>query len=232
LEGEIPSESNPDPDDVNFDFNLTVTQEQEPDLRTWTARLLLSEILRIVFHEDYSCSHEAALLPLILELFPLDVEDESIWRGIYENGSAFSEYVASRQKMAGKMGSVKDWLFHYENKSGNDNGLRLQFEAYKRSLVKKSAKEAAERKIKQAAQYTKDIPSLDQAIAKIKKEDWPEPETPPVPPPSPKSVMCSWCGKNPPTPGMPNCQPCQDEYNRNYAETFMTKKEQRSAGAP
>lgn len=208
-------------------FSFDDIQKSETDLRTSTARDLLCSILHTVFHEDYSAHHEAALLPRVLELFPVDVEDERIWRDIYFNGSAFSDYVAARKKIMEKMLSVNDWLFHYENKSGHESGWRHQFEAYKRSLAKKSA-QSADNKIKKNLKFTK------QAPAPIRKEEWPEPapKTPQVPS-APPSNICSWCKKNPPSQGFLNCQECRDGYDQQLAQSreMFTKKELAQRGA-
>jgi hypothetical protein len=115
--------------------------QADDNLQRKFARGVAAQVLENLLGDTWSRFHEEKTLPKFLPSFPATLETEQQCQTKYNHMSMFIDWVDSQPKLNAKFTSVDDFFFHWLNKSGNERGLRHQFEAVYRAAQKDNPEE-------------------------------------------------------------------------------------------
>lgn len=106
--------------------------KEESSIQTQYARAIAATVVETLYGEPWTRYHEEKTLPKFLPLFPVVLEDEESCLIKANHITRFTVWLKSKPKLAAKFVKVDDFFFHWENRSGHEDGLRHQFEAQDR----------------------------------------------------------------------------------------------------
>ena len=142
-DGETPNPQDRTEPQRSCETPLDVYEANEADdnINRKFARSVAAQVVENLLGDTYTRRHEEKTLPKFLQSFPISLETDAQCLIEFNRMSMFIDWVISQPKLNAKFTSVDDFFFHWLNKSGNERGLRNQFEALRRAAAKDDPEE-------------------------------------------------------------------------------------------